>query len=258
MTYHYIKVSQRQHICYLTLSRAQKRNAFTPTMVNEIDHALARAEADPEVRLVIVNAEGPVFCAGMDLKAFEDPSKDEPNPHIQNREISLGAAFAQLHKPSICILEGDVYAGGFLIFLGCTYVFAKSEVNFSLPEVKIGLFPFQVLASLLKHLPPNKAMDMCIRTATKSAAQLKEMGLVYELITDSSDQKIEQLVSELCSNAPMAIKKGFEALEHLQELTDVDRYPYLLQTLQELRTSEDVREGLAAQREKRSPNWKNR
>ncbi len=258
MIYHYIKVVTQEHVCYLTLSRPDKRNAFTPTMVNEIDHALFQAETNSEIRLVVINAEGPVFCAGMDLNVFENPSLDKSNPYIQNKDISLGAAFAQLHKPSICIVEGDVYAGGFLIFLACTYVFAKPHVKFSLPEVKIGLFPFQVLASLLRHLPSNKALDMCIRACTYSALELKHMGIVFDLIEAQDDDNVKQLIHQLCLHAPLAIRKGFEAMEKLQELGESARYPYLLKALNDLKTSEDFKEGLVAQREKRMPNWKNK
>jgi enoyl-CoA hydratase/carnithine racemase len=85
--YNFIKTSIDQHIFRLTLARPEKRNAFTPTMVNEINHAILEANANKMVRLVLINAEGPVFCAGMDMKTFENPVLDQLNPEIDRKSV---------------------------------------------------------------------------------------------------------------------------------------------------------------------------
>ncbi len=254
MQYNFIKTKTEKHVFTLTLTRPEKRNAFTPTMVNEVNHALAVANADKQVRLVLINAEGPVFCAGMDLKAFTNPENDIPNPNIQNQNISLGAALAQLNKPSIAIVEGNVIAGGFLIVLECTYVFAKPEVMFSLPEVKIGIFPFQVLASLLKVMPQNKAMDLCISGLPFSVEKAKELGVVYDYL---EKDKLEKHIENITNNAPLAITRGFEALKSLSGLQEDEKFGYLLDSLNELKTSSDAQEGIKAMFDKRKPEWKN-
>src|SRR5690606_41826115 len=123
----------------LTLSRSEKRNAFTPTMVNEIYHAFQEANNDDEIKLVLIRAEGPVFCAGMDLKTFENPKLDINNPAISNENISLGEVFDQLLKPSIAMVEGSVIAGGVVSILGCTYVFCKCECQCMLPALVLVL-----------------------------------------------------------------------------------------------------------------------
>lgn len=254
MTYNFIKTKSENHVFTLTLARSEKRNAFTPTMVNEVNHALAFANSEKEIRLVVINAEGPVFCAGMDLKTFENPELDHKNPKIENQNISLANAISQLNKPSIAIVEGDVMAGGFLIILECTYVFAKEDVKFSLPEVKRGVFPFQVLGSLLKIMPQNKAMDLCISAKIFDTEVAKKLGIVYDFY---SKESFNNLQSTILSNAPLAITKGFEALKKLQELQENEKLNYLLETLAELKTSKDALEGIAAFFEKRPPIWQN-
>ena len=92
MKYNFIKTSIDHHVFKLTLARPEKRNAFTPTMVNEISHAILEANENKTVRLVLINAEGPVFCAGMDMKTFENHELDILNPEIQNQNISLATA----------------------------------------------------------------------------------------------------------------------------------------------------------------------
>ncbi len=254
MNYNFIKTLVEKHVFTLILARAEKRNAFTPTMVNEINHALTEADKNKEVRVVIVKAEGPVFCAGMDLKAFNDPNNDLLNPDIENQNISLGQVFRRLNKPSIAVIEGNVIAGGFLIILECTYVFASAEVKFSLPEVKIGIFPFQVLASLLRIMPQNKAMDLCIRAEAFPVEEAKQLGIVYDFYEEN---KVLNLVNTITANAPLAISKGFEALKTLQEMKESDKFQYLLSMLNSLKESNDAQEGIKALFDKRTPEWLN-
>jgi enoyl-CoA hydratase/carnithine racemase len=254
MKYNFIKTRIDQHIFKLTLARPEKRNAFTPTMVNEINCAISEANHNKEVRLVLINAEGPVFCAGMDMKTFENPGLDIVNPDIQNQNISLAAAIGQLNKPSIAIVEGDVIAGGFLIVLACTYVFAGKEVRFSLPEVKRGIFPFQVLALLLKFMSQNKALDLCITAKVISASEAKHLGIVYDFL---EEKRVKELIASIIENAPNAIYAGFEALKKLDTLSENDKIPFLLQSLENLKQTRDAREGMAAFFEKRAANWLN-
>ncbi len=254
MKYNFIKTSIEDHVFKLTLARPEKRNAFTPTMVNEINHAIAEANLNKTVRLVLINAEGPVFCAGMDMKTFENPEFDIFNPEIQNKNISLATAVGQLNKPSIAIVEGDVLAGGFLLVLECTYIFAKKEVKFSLPEVRRGIFPFQVLASLLKYIPQNKALDLCITAKEITAIEAKELGIVYDFLEAN---KTNDLMKAIIKNAPKAIYTGFDALKKLGTLTEKDKLPYLLQALEDLKKTKDAKEGMAAFFEKREANWSN-
>lgn len=254
MKYNFINTCIEEHIFKLTLSRPEKRNAFTPTMVNEINYAIAEANHNKDVRLVLINAEGPVFCAGMDMKTFENPALDTINPEIQNQNISLASAIGQLNKPSIAIVEGDVIAGGFLIALECTYIFAAKEAKFSLPEVKRGIFPFQVMASLIKYIPQNKVLDLCITAREITASQAKDLGIVYDFL---EEDKLTHLISTIVANAPKAISSGYEALKKMGSLSDKERITYLLQSLEDLKQTIDAKEGMAAFFEKRSPKWLN-
>lgn len=255
LNYKFINVKLIDHVFYLTLARPEKRNAFTSLMIDEIHHAIQLANSDSVVRVLVLEAEGPVFCAGMDLKAFENPDQSELSKTVPHVDLSLGEVMSQLNKPSIAVLEGNVIAGGFLMILECTYVFAQSSVQFSLPEVQIGLFPFQVLAGLLKHLPYHRAMDLCIRPEVITAQEMKDMGLVFELM-DQKPDRLPDLIYKLTSVAPLAVKMGFESAKQLGGLKSADQYAFLLRQLDKLRTSHDFKEGMAARMEKRSPNWK--
>ena len=216
----------------VTLARPEKRNAFTPTMVNEIAHAFTAANEDDSIKVVVIKAEGPVFCAGMDLKTFENPDLDVRNPQIQNKEISLGEVFDSLCKPAVAIVEGDVIAGAFLIILGCTYVYCRREVRFRLPELDLGIFPFQVMASLLKVMPEKKVLQLCLETDYFSASKAKELGIVDGYLEEINLE--EQLQSFEKMNVK-ALSAGIQALHAVQDVSKSDRFSFLMKALDNLK-----------------------
>lgn len=232
MEYRFIKIVKEKHVGKLILSRSAKRNAFTPTMVNEIYHAFQYFNNDDTVKIVMIEAEGPVFCAGMDLKTFEDPLLDDSNPYIVNENISLGEVFDSLLKPSIALVEGDVIAGGFLIILGCTYVFCKAKVKYKLPEFDLGIFPFQVMASLLKVMPEKKVLQLCLETEFFNSQRAIELGIVDGFIDVT---QIEKIINSFEDKSTKVIKAGIKALRTLPDINKEDRFSYLKAVLDGLR-----------------------
>ncbi|MBA4853533.1 enoyl-CoA hydratase/isomerase family protein [Emticicia sp. BO119] len=255
-----IKTEIRQNLFVITLNRPEKRNAFTPTMVNEIAFALAFANSKSEIWCVLLEAEGPVFCAGMDLNVFQNPELDKVNESLPRplKEINLGDTFKNFYKPCIAKVKGDVLAGGFLLIGGCTFVIATEKVNFSLPEVLRGIFPLQVMGTLLKIMPPRKALEMCILGKKYTAREALELGLVSQVSSvDGIDDNTENLIQTIISGSPFAVKKGIEAYQRLSDIPESQQYQYLLGLLQEIRNSEDAKEGIKAFNEKRKPTWRN-
>lgn len=232
MTYRYIKVERAEHVCKVILARPEKRNAFTPTMVNEIYHLFQEINSDDTLKVVTIHAEGPIFCAGMDLKTFEDPTLDESNPNIVNKNISLGEVFDSLQKPSVAIVEGNVIAGGFLIILGCTYVFANKDVRFRLPELDLGIFPFQVMASLLKIMPEKKVLQLCLDTEYFDFERALNLGIVdAQLDMD----KLNALITSFKNKASLALKEGIKSLRALKSIPAEEQFTYLKGILDNLK-----------------------
>ena len=253
-----IKTKQEGNLFTITLNRPEKRNAFTPTMVHEIAFALAYAHFQNDIWCVVLEAEGTVFCAGMDLNIFQNPELDVKNETLPTplREITIGDAFKYLEKPCIAKVEGNVLAGGFLFIGGCTFVVCTEEAHFGLPEVKRGIFPLQVMATLLKIMSQRKILELCILGKNYSAKEALDLGLVTHLSTkDTIEKEINSLINTILENSPFAIKKGFEALNKLQNLPENEHHQYLLSILQEIRNSADAKEGILAFKEKRKPNW---
>jgi enoyl-CoA hydratase/carnithine racemase len=256
-----IKTQQEGNLFTITLNRAEKRNAFTPTMLQELAFALAFAHQTEDIWCVLIQAEGTVFCAGMDLNVFQTPALDIENASLPKpiKEITIGDAFSNLEKPCIAKVEGSVFAGGFLIIGGCSFVVSVEDALFGLPEVKRGIFPMQVMATLLKIIPQRKAMEMAILGKNYSAKEAFDLGIVTNLSSKINiERDTKELIDNILENSPFAINKGFEAMNKVQNLPENEQHHYLLSILQEIRESEDAKEGILAFKEKRKPVWRNK
>ena len=256
-TFAYLLVEEKEHVLTVTLNRPAKKNALNPVMVNELAFALSYAAHRPAVRAVVLRASGDVFCSGADLKAFaglqEAHHSTIPAPA---GEVLIGELFPALHKPSIAVVEGDVYAGGMLLLAGSTYVVAVRERKLGLPEVRRGLFPFQVMAALLEVMPARKVLDWCVRGLTVGVDHAREWGLITH-VTDREniDSEVNRLLEEILVNSPAAIRMGMEAYEHLRRSRTQGHHEYLRNMLLKTLQTADAREGVAAFREKRPPVW---
>lgn len=255
----FLQIKEADHVLTITLDRPKKKNALHPVMVNELAYAVHYAQHHDDIWLVVLQARGDVFCAGGDLKAFagqtEEVSSTIPEPA---GDILLGEIFNKLHKPSIAKVEGSVYAGGFLLLAGCTYVLANNDVTFGLPETRRGLFPFQVMASLMSVMPERQVLDWCIRGYNLQVERAHEWGLVTHVtIEENIEKDLQRLKDQILRNSPKAIRMGMEAYDHIRQRSTRQEHEYLLSMLRKTLGTQDAQEGITAFREKRTPNWTN-
>lgn len=256
ITFRYLLVSEADHVLTIRLNRSEKKNALNPTLLNELAFAIAYAHHTPDVWLVVLAAEGTVFCAGMDLKSLSDGQKESATVPAPSGPVRLGELMAGLHKPCIGQVQGPVLAGGFLLVAGCTHVVAVESATFSLPEVKRGLFPFQVMASLLEIMPARAVMDWCLRGRTVAAPEAQQLGLVTDVVTpDQLEITVNELVNELKHFSPTAMKFGLRAYQELKSLPRADWQAYLHEQFAQIQQTPDAKEGMTAFLEKRDPKW---
>ncbi|MFD2935726.1 enoyl-CoA hydratase-related protein [Spirosoma flavum] len=267
--FRYLLTSLDDHVLTITLNRPEKKNALNTLMLVEFAFALAYAHYATEVWLVVLAASGDTFCAGMDLKSLAQPSSDGSgfeSVSTGDREsmsipepsgpVRLGELMAGLHKPCIARVQGSVYAGGFLLVGGSTYVVAADAATFSLPEVKRGLFPFQVLALLLDIMPARSALDLCLRAQTLTATDALKIGLVTNVVPiNELDRAITRLADELKQVSPTAIQFGLQAYQQQKSLPSNKQQAFLYEQFSQLQQTSDAKEGMAAFLEKRKPTW---
>ncbi|MFT7588584.1 MAG: methylglutaconyl-CoA hydratase, partial [Limisphaerales bacterium] len=193
-----------------------------------------------------------------DLKAFAGMIEDNPGSDIPNPEsdITIGDLFRKLYKPCIAQVQGPVYAGGFLMICGCTHVVSVSDAVFGLPEVKRGIWPMQVMASLSNIVAARPLLDWCMRGTKIDSKRALELGVITDITQkDTLSQTVEIIRDELLENSPVAIQNGLQAFDEMQDKSNEGRHKYLQDMLKKTLMSEDAREGLLAFREKRKPVW---
>ncbi|MDW8273688.1 MAG: enoyl-CoA hydratase-related protein [Chitinophagales bacterium] len=254
----YLIVEEREHVLYVTLNNPARKNALSPKLLHELAYAMAYAQHNDSIWIVVLGAVGNVFCSGADLKAFAGSELDAvssiPEPQ---RDIVIGEIFTSLHKPSIARVEGDVYAGGFLLLCGVRFVLANDGITFGLPEVKRGLYPFQVMAALMEVMPPRKVLDWCVRGYNLPVQEAARLGLVTQVVEPGSmQQSIDALIAELKENSPTAMSMGIAAYEKIKKGATPQEHALMKEMLGELLQTENAIEGITAFREKRKPNWK--
>jgi enoyl-CoA hydratase/carnithine racemase len=256
-TFAYIKIKEENHCLTITLNRPQAKNAMSPTMVREYAFAMSYAHHHSSIWAVVFEAEGDVWCAGADLKAMrgQEEANNSSIP-LPEKEIVIGDLFAHIHKPVIAKVHAPVYAGGHLLIGGCTHVIATEKVFFSLPEVKRGIYPFQVMDMLLKILPARKVLDWCIVGGSLSAQDALQLGLVSQISPpEKLDEAVNQLLQKIFENSPSAIRLGLKAFDEMRSVPEAEKQAFLKKMLDTTIETADAQEGLKAFAEKRKPNW---
>ena len=257
-TFAYLEVEEHDHVLTLTLNRPEKKNAMNEVVVNELAFAMSYAHHNSDIWAVVLGANGDIYCAGADMKAFMGEKDENSGSTIPKPEhkVILGNLFNGLHKPCIAKIHAPIMAGGFLLFCGCTQVIATTNVTFALPEVKRGIWPMQVMASLAEIIPGRKLLDLCMRGKKLTANEALELGLATEVVgPEELDNAVAQLVTDIKTNSPSAIRLGLKAFQDMKTISADEQHGYLQKMLMEVIQTKDAMEGISAFGEKREAKW---
>lgn len=249
---------KRGHALWVILNRPDKRNAINKEVVAGIREGWRRAHADPEVRVIVLTGAGDkAFCAGGDLQPGAGFAFDLSRPNIDYADLLREVQNATL--PSIARINGTCMAGGIGLLCMTDMAVAAQQVQFGLPEVKIGLFPMQVL-SLLQDLVPRRVLrEWCLSGEPFGAAEAHAAGLLNHVVPAAElDAKTQWLVDRVADKSPTALRRGKYAMRAMAAMSFDEGIAYTESQIALLAMTEDAREGLAAFNEKRRPVWTGR
>ncbi|MEO6973527.1 MAG: enoyl-CoA hydratase/isomerase family protein [Rhodoferax sp.] len=243
----------RGPVMWLTINREDRRNAISAAVLAALSDALARANKDRDVRAIVITGAGTrAFCAGADLQSGQSFKFDYSEPHVGFANLFRQAK--QSVVPLIARVNGACMAGGMGVMGMCDMAVASRNAIFGLPEVKVGLFPAQVL-SVLGHLIPRRVLaEMCLTGEPLSAAQALEYSLI-NCVSDDLDGKLQWLLERLLDKSPAAIRRGLYTMKKIEAMSFEESMSFTESQIGLFALTGDAAEGQLAFREKRKPVW---
>jgi enoyl-CoA hydratase len=203
-------------VATITIDRPEVRNAIDQATAHEISVSLGKADADPDVRVIVITGAGGSFCVGMDLKAFR-------RGEVVRSPTNGFAGVTQrvVKKPLIAAVEGYALAGGFEIAMACDMIVASEDARFGLNEARRGLVPNAGgLMRLPRQIPPKIAAELVMTARTVSSDFLASHGLVNRIVPrGEAVSAARQLAAEIVSNDPLAIEIGKRILNESSDWT---------------------------------------
>ena len=246
---------KRGHAFWITINRPDKRNALNASVIAGIVDGYRYAHENNDVRVIVLTGAGTkAFCAGADLQPGAGFTFDLSKPNLDYADMLRMAQNAT--KPSIARINGVCMAGGIGLLCMTDMAVASGDVVFGLPEVKVGVFPMQVLSLLQSIAPLRLVREWCITGEPFSAQEAKDAGLLNHVVPAVElDAKVEWLVSRIVDKSPTAIRRGKYAMRALASMSFDQGIAYTESQITLLAMTQDAKEGMAAFAEKRMPVW---
>jgi enoyl-CoA hydratase/carnithine racemase len=251
-----VLLEKRGQAFWITINRPEKRNAINGDVIAGIAKGYHDAHDDSDVRVIVLaGAGGKAFCAGADLQnssaAF---AKDFSRPNVDYADLLRLSQNST--KPSVARVAGVCMAGGIGLLCMTDMAIAAEDAMFGLPEVKVGVFPMQVM-SLLQSISPRRLVNEWALTGEPFDARTAQAaGLLNHVVPLAElDAKLDWLIGRLVDKSPTAIRRGKYAMRAIAAMSFDQSIAYTESQIALLAMTEDAKEGLKAFAEKRNPSW---
>jgi enoyl-CoA hydratase/carnithine racemase len=248
-----LSVEQRGAILWLTITREARRNAMSHGVLAGMAQAIGAAQTQRDIRAIVITGAGSkAFCAGADLQSAKAFTTDYSEPHGHLAQLLRVAKASTV--PLIARVNGACMAGGMGLLCMCDMAVADSRAVFGLPEVKVGVFPAQVLSVLQHLIPRRKLAEMCLTGEPITSAQAFEYNLV-NYVDDDVDAKLQWLLDRLLDKSPAAIRRGLYTMKKIEAMSFEESMSFTESQIALFTLTEDAKEGQKAFQEKRKPVW---
>ena len=248
-------------ILRLTLNDSRRRNALSEAMLTRLGAAFAEASANPAVRVVVMAAHGPAFCAGHDLKELTAGRRapDGGRAHfarIMARCSGVMQSIVACPKPVIAEVTGVATAAGCQLVASCDLAIAAADASFSTPGVHIGLFCSTPMVALSRTVASKHAMEMLLTGDIIPAARATEIGLVNRVVApETLRDATMDLARKIASKSSLTLATGKRAFHEQREMPLAQAYDHASAVMVANMMARDAEEGIGAFIGKRSPQW---
>ncbi|MDA1116829.1 MAG: enoyl-CoA hydratase [Proteobacteria bacterium] len=257
-----LTVEKRGAVGWVVFDQPAKKNAINDAMWRGIPEAMARYDADPEIRCVVFRGAGTeAFAAGADISEFEK---------IRAHRAAVGEydglldrvlhSIQDSRKPSVALIHGFCMGGGLEVALACDLRYCGSSAQFGIPAAKLGLaYNVEGHKRLLETVGHARAREIMFLGRRYPAAEALAMGLVQRVLPDAElDTYVEGVIATLIENAPLSIANSKTILEEYAKSDGLAEQERMRAAIDRCAKSEDYEEGRRAFMEKRKPQFKGR
>jgi enoyl-CoA hydratase/carnithine racemase len=251
-----------ENVQILTLDRPAARNPLSEALIESLHRAVAEASASKMLRALIIAANGPVFCAGHDLKELtaHRQAKDGGSGYFDaliHRCSDLMAALMRAPLPVIAAIEGTATAAGCMLVAACDLAVAGEAAQFCTPGVQIGLFCSTPMVPLARNLSPKHALEMLLTGDRITAPEAFRFGLVNRVVPRGQAlPEAIALAARIARQSPQAIRSGKRAFYRQREMPLAQALALASRTMADDLMSAEAKEGIDAFLNKRPARWR--
>jgi enoyl-CoA hydratase len=238
-----VRVETADGIATITLDRPEQRNAMNLAMCIALLDAARRLGADDEVRVILVRAAGPAFCAGADLKERQSMTQDQ----VRTRRLSAFAAYdalETLEKPCIAVVHGACYGSGCEIATACDFAIAGERATFCYPEATRGTVG--ATQRLPRIVGTRMAKDLMFTGRVVHAEEALRLGLVTRVVPDGELARVaHDIARQIATAPPLALKLAKRCIDKVPETDRAGALANELQAIEEVLAGNEWRAGAA-------------
>jgi len=251
------------HVATITFNRPDSQNTISGPMLNALTERLLEADADVDVRAIIITGAGKFFCAGLDLRGSDitkNLSENKSSPANLDLRNTPPTVLHNLDTPTIAALNGSAAGYGMDLALGCDIRIMSEDAKLAAAFTARGVVPESGGTWILPRLIGwSRASEIIFTGKTLTAAECKDMGLVSRTANNNEVYaEARQTAKEIATNAPLAVQASKRMMRMSMNETFNDHVHHVFLQLLPLFQSEDFKEGMASFMERRPPDFKGR
>ena len=237
-------ITIEDRVLRLTMNRPTERNGLNAQLCSELMAAFQKAEADPAIGAILLDAKGEFFCAGLD----------------RNEEAShLFTAGSRLRKPLVAAIQGHAFSGGLGLIANAHVAVAAQGCSFGLTDIRAGIWPYAPFHAVSLAIGTRRAVELSLTGRVFSTPEALQWGLIhYQTPAFELEDRAMQLAIGLADASPLAIHAGLDFAQRLKGMNDRQAGDLATGLQSEAATSPDFLEGMQALQERRRPVWPSR
>lgn len=256
-----VLVQRHDGVQWITINRAERRNAINEEVIHLIGEGIITAVADRDCRAIVLTGAGDkAFCAGGDLQKNADGNPfgvDYSRP--QHYMVELFKRIQDCTLPVIARVNGHALAGGFGLLCACDMAIAADDIRIGAPESKIGMTPMTILPHMLRVIPARRLQEICITGEQFTAQEALEWGILNYVVPRAQlDEQLQWLLARVTSASPAAVRLGKQTFNAMRDMSLREALEYSQVMFASMASTADALEGRASFVEKRAPNYSGR